>query len=121
MDLLLIENCYFYSYFSDFRLSDVLTEMTTMWSERLVLDHGWQLSEWLENARASCWLSDVMVRWREGEGDDTVWQQISCHTSVLAAVSPVLRQALADGVTRLVLKPRRWAARRHNTAPRADA
>ena len=69
-----------------------------MWSERLVLDHGWQLSDWLETARASGWFSDVLVRWRqEGqEGDQEVWQEVSCHSSVLAAVSPVLRQALAE-------------------------
>ena len=69
-----------------------------MWSERLVLDHGWQLSQWLETARASGWLSDVLVRWRQGgqgEGQE-VWQEVSCHSSVLAAVSPVLRQALAE-------------------------
>ena len=64
-----------------------------MWSERLVLDHGWQLSEWLDTARTSHWMCDVTIRCRREPG---LWQELSCHSSVLAAVSPVLRHALAD-------------------------
>ena len=73
-------------------LQAAISSMSDVWSERVLLEHGWQLSEWLESARTSSWLSDVMVRWREGEA----WQEVSCHSSVLAAVSPVLRQALAE-------------------------
>ena len=58
-----------------------------------LVEHGWQLSEWLDTARTSHWMCDVTIRCRREPG---LWQELSCHSSVLAAVSPVLRHALAD-------------------------
>ena len=64
-----------------------------------LVEHGWQLSEWLDTARTSQWMCDVTIRSRPGlapGGEPGLWQELSCHSSVLAAVSPVLRHALAD-------------------------
>ena len=59
------------------------------------VEHGQVLSGWLETARRECVMCDVVVRSRRQAG---VWQEVSCHSSVLAAVSPVLRQCLTDAL-----------------------
>ena len=62
-----------------------------------LVEHGWQLSQWLDTARTSQWMCDVTIRTRGDHGvTPGMWQELTCHSSVLAAVSPVLRHALAD-------------------------
>ena len=61
-----------------------------------LVEHGWQLSQWLDTARTSQWMCDVTIRTRGDMDTPGMWQELTCHSSVLAAVSPVLRHALAD-------------------------
>ena len=61
-----------------------------------LVEHGWQLSQWLDTARTSQWMCDVTIRTRGDLDTPGMWQELTCHSSVLAAVSPVLRHALAD-------------------------
>ena len=56
---------------------------------------GQTVAQWLETARREQWGCDVILRSRREPG---VWQEISAHSSVLAAVSPLLRQCLADAM-----------------------
>ena len=50
----------------------------------------------LDTARTSQWMCDVTIRTRGDMDTPGMWQELTCHSSVLAAVSPVLRHALAD-------------------------
>ena len=56
---------------------------------------GQTVAQWLETARREGWGCDVILRSRREPG---VWQEGTCHSSVLAAVSPVLRQCLGDAM-----------------------
>ena len=57
----------------------------------LVVEHCSELSACAASARSAGWLCDVSVRSRSSQGS---WEEQLCHSSVLAALSPVLRTAM---------------------------
>jgi len=70
----------------------------------MVVDHCSQLPACVAISRTTGWLCDVSFRSRNKLGD---WEEQLCHSLVLAALSPVLRKALAgvevDGDQEIVI------------------
>ena len=70
---------------------DLLDSMDQEEVAEMVVEHCSELPACIADARTAGWMCDVSIRGRSMLGG---WEEQLCHSSVLAALSPVLRTAL---------------------------